>query len=75
MALTLDNPIDRIKGRATRTVVNDSEGIRRNSPCPCGSGHKYKRCCETPERGTRYIVVNGQVIPMKLDGSDYVAAC
>jgi transposase-like protein len=20
-------------------------GIPRNSPCPCGSGHKYKRCC------------------------------
>lgn len=20
---------------------------RRNDPCPCGSGHKYKHCCET----------------------------
>lgn len=19
--------------------------IGRNAPCPCGSGHKYKRCC------------------------------
>jgi uncharacterized protein YchJ len=19
--------------------------ISRNAPCPCGSGHKYKRCC------------------------------
>ncbi|MGA2143413.1 MAG: SEC-C metal-binding domain-containing protein [Bryobacteraceae bacterium] len=19
--------------------------IGRNHPCPCGSGHKYKRCC------------------------------
>ncbi|MFQ5906727.1 MAG: SEC-C metal-binding domain-containing protein [bacterium] len=22
-----------------------SNGIRRNDPCPCGSGRKYKRCC------------------------------
>lgn len=20
--------------------------IQRNDPCPCGSGNKYKRCCE-----------------------------
>ncbi|MEZ4236525.1 MAG: SEC-C metal-binding domain-containing protein [Myxococcota bacterium] len=20
-------------------------GIRRNDPCPCGSGKKYKKCC------------------------------
>jgi hypothetical protein len=23
--------------------------IGRNSPCPCGSGKKYKRCCEKKE--------------------------
>lgn len=23
--------------------------IGRNSPCPCGSGKKYKRCCEAKE--------------------------
>jgi len=22
----------------------------RNDPCPCGSGRKYKRCCEAKER-------------------------
>ena len=31
--------------------------IRRNDPCPCGSGRKYKRCCsegdEARERGQR----------------------
>ena len=27
-----------------RNTVN-SEKISRNSPCPCGSGKKYKRCC------------------------------
>jgi len=21
------------------------EKIKRNSPCPCGSGKKWKRCC------------------------------
>lgn len=23
-------------------------GLTRNSPCPCGSGEKYKRCCGAP---------------------------
>jgi len=22
--------------------------INRNSPCPCGSGKKYKKCCGSP---------------------------
>jgi SEC-C motif-containing protein len=22
----------------------------RNDPCPCGSGKKYKRCCEATQR-------------------------
>jgi hypothetical protein len=25
-----------------------SEKISRNSPCPCGSGKKYKQCCGAP---------------------------
>ncbi|MGA2160499.1 MAG: SEC-C metal-binding domain-containing protein, partial [Dehalococcoidia bacterium] len=25
----------------------------RNSPCPCGSGKKYKRCCEAKEAEMR----------------------
>ena len=24
--------------------------LRRNDPCPCGSGEKYKRCCEERRR-------------------------
>ena len=28
-----------------RTPVKASEKIGRNSPCPCGSGKKYKNCC------------------------------
>lgn len=27
------------------TKVNKEETIGRNSPCPCGSGKKYKNCC------------------------------
>lgn len=26
-------------------IVNESDKIGRNSPCPCGSGKKYKKCC------------------------------
>lgn len=24
-------------------------GSDRNSPCPCGSGRKFKRCCGAPQ--------------------------
>jgi SWIM/SEC-C metal-binding protein len=27
------------------TQAVKSEKIGRNSPCPCGSGKKYKKCC------------------------------
>jgi len=25
--------------------------VHRNSPCPCGSGLKYKKCCTTKRDG------------------------
>lgn len=28
----------------SKTVVKE-EKVRRNDPCPCGSGKKYKKCC------------------------------
>ena len=28
------------------TFVRDNKKIGRNDPCPCGSGKKYKNCCE-----------------------------
>lgn len=31
------------RGIATESAVE--EKVRPNSPCPCGSGRKYKRCC------------------------------
>lgn len=36
-----DNPIRRAKSRPARPT-----GPARQEPCPCGSGKKYKRCCE-----------------------------
>ncbi len=30
---------------AKQPVKRDGEKIGRNSPCPCGSGKKYKKCC------------------------------
>ncbi len=31
--------------RRSRPPVPTSEQVSRNTPCPCGSGKKYKRCC------------------------------
>ena len=28
-----------------QTIVRHQKKIGRNSPCPCGSGRKYKKCC------------------------------
>lgn len=38
---------------ARETVSSSSKKIPRNSPCPCGSGKKYKECCgkSGPKRG------------------------
>jgi len=27
------------------TITRDDARVGRNSPCPCGSGRKYKQCC------------------------------
>ena len=32
-------------GEATREPVRVGPKVGRNTPCPCGSGKKYKRCC------------------------------
>ncbi len=31
------------------TVVRPGPKVGRNDPCPCGSGRKYKKCCEGKE--------------------------
>ena len=40
-------PTSQAKGER-KTSVNGVE-IGRNSPCPCGSGKRYKRCCGAKE--------------------------
>ena len=35
--------------------------IRRNEPCPCGSGSKAKRCCQAP-----HAYVDVRVLPLEL---------
>lgn len=31
--------------RKPEPIRNQQEKVRRNDPCPCGSGKKYKQCC------------------------------
>ncbi len=33
------------KQRAREEAAGSGQPLRRNSPCPCGSGRKYKSCC------------------------------
>jgi hypothetical protein len=35
----------RLWRRNGEVIHNESRGLSRNDPCPCGSGRKYKRCC------------------------------
>jgi len=28
------------------TIRNEQPKVKRNDPCPCGSGKKFKHCCE-----------------------------
>ena len=36
---------DKSNNLRTQTTSMSSQKIGRNSPCPCGSGRKYKQCC------------------------------
>lgn len=41
-----DAAIEMSKGeQRPEPIRNDNKKIGRNSPCPCGSGKKYKNCC------------------------------
>jgi uncharacterized protein len=35
----------RIRLRRTEAAIASGRRVRRNDPCPCGSGLKYKQCC------------------------------
>jgi Fe-S-cluster containining protein len=37
----------------------------RNNPCPCGSGLKYKKCCQLHELEPGYISLNNRFISVK----------
>src|SRR5688572_13798241 len=37
--------------------------IGRNDPCPCGSGKKYKRCCEPADRAAQAAQVTQAMQP------------
>ncbi len=36
---------EKMHANNTATVSQASQKVGRNSPCPCGSGRKYKQCC------------------------------
>lgn len=38
-----------------------NEMVRRNDPCPCGSGKKYKRCCGSSSTNLMDMVVNEEL--------------
>jgi hypothetical protein len=36
----------------TRGITMTRAKVGRNEPCPCGSGKKFKHCCESSVRGS-----------------------
>lgn len=34
-----------VDGKFVSQKTNSTQNVDRNSPCPCGSGKKYKKCC------------------------------
>lgn len=43
----ISNPYINKKGIWTVNTRPKKIKVGRNAPCPCGSGKKYKKCCET----------------------------
>lgn len=39
----------------TPPIYRSKPAVGRNQPCPCGSGHKYKKCCGRPARGRSFV--------------------
>ncbi|QDU74103.1 preprotein translocase subunit SecA [Bremerella volcania] len=52
MARQQEQAINNSQGdtEVTAPIRNVGEKIRRNDPCPCGSGKKYKACCMKQEQ-------------------------
>ena len=36
--------------QVTKMVKKGKAFVRRNDPCPCGSGAKFKKCCQVGHR-------------------------
>ena len=45
--VTLDQTLNRVflETESAAIAAQTTPKLRRNEPCPCGSGKKYKRCC------------------------------
>ena len=37
-------------GEESKQIYRAGDKIPRNSPCPCGSGKKFKKCCRGKRR-------------------------
>jgi len=38
-----------LRKSSVKTVQRETPKVGRNDPCPCGSGKKFKQCCEGVE--------------------------
>jgi hypothetical protein len=41
------------------------EKVGRNDPCPCGSGKKFKKCCEKKMIGKKFVASKLETTPLK----------
>ena len=48
-----------MSGNGARAVATRKVG--RNDPCPCGSGRKYKHCCQANDPGAEFAAGTAQV--------------
>lgn len=42
----LYNQFNRLRPNSYGTVKHSGEKLKPNQKCPCGSGKKYKKCCQ-----------------------------
>jgi tetratricopeptide (TPR) repeat protein len=51
-----------------KTRAPETQKIGRNSPCPCGSGKKYKKCCLGKDQAPLTLPTDEPVAPLAFDG-------
>jgi protein O-GlcNAc transferase len=47
----------------TGAAVNATAKVGRNESCPCGSGRKYKHCCQSKTSGAESVEIGPQPLP------------